>query len=193
MAKTPSNLETLPDIGDDSPAPRSGRSLMARLAVLLLVVVVVVVECVVAWLCLPSSSETAAMAGVVPKSASAAKKGEEAAKADEGEANPYGEVDLGEFSVTVYQPAASTTLRIDFKLFGSVPTENVKDFQRLFDESKHRFREQVLMTVRSAEMADLTDAHLGIVKRTILEKAKRIIGKPYLREVIVSDYSFIEQ
>jgi hypothetical protein len=41
----------------------------------------------------------------------------------------------------------------------------------------HRFRDQVIVTFRSAEMADLTDAGLGLMKRTILEKANRRCGK----------------
>ncbi len=73
------------------------------------------------------------------------------AKADEGDAPADVEVDLGEFSVTAFQPASNMTLRIDFHLFGSVSAENEKEFRRLLDENKHRFREQVLVTVRSAE------------------------------------------
>ncbi len=145
------------------------------------------------FLCLPKGGQTAAVAGVVAKPAANAKSPQREAKADEGDAPADVEVDLGEFSVTSFQPASNSTLRIDFHLFGSVSAENEKDFRRLLDENKHRFREQVLMTVRSAEMADLTDASLGLIKRTILDKARRTLGKPLLREVIVSDYSFIEQ
>ena len=38
------------------------------------------------------------------------------------------EVDLGEFTVTAYQPVSATTLRIDFHLFGTVVTKDAKDF-----------------------------------------------------------------
>jgi flagellar FliL protein len=61
------------------------------------------------------------------------------------------------------------------------------------EDNKHRLREQVLVTIRSADIGDLTDASLGLIKRLILERARKTLGKPLLREVIISDYSFIEQ
>ena len=46
-------------------APETGRrSLLARLAIPLFIAGVILVECAVAYLCIPSASETAAMAGV---------------------------------------------------------------------------------------------------------------------------------
>ncbi len=41
-------------------------------------------------------------------------------------------------------------------------------------------------------MADLTDPSLGLIKRTILDKARQILGKPLLLEVIIPDYSSLE-
>ena len=102
------------------------------------------------------------------------------------------EVDLKEYSVTIYQPASNSTLRIDFKLTGVVAAENKKEFDHLFELNQARFREQVMVAVRSAEMADLTDPSLGLIKRTILEKARHILGKPLLQELVISDYSSLE-
>jgi hypothetical protein len=47
--------------------------------------------------------------------------------------------------------------------------------------------------VRGAEITDLTDAGLGLMKRKILDRANRTLGKPLLQTVVVSDFSFIEQ
>ena len=84
-------------------------------------------------------------------------------------------------------------MRIDFHLFGTVKTENQKDFLKLMEENKHRFREQVLVTVRGAEITDLTDAGLGLMKRKLLDRANHTLGKPVLQTVVISDFSFIEQ
>jgi flagellar FliL protein len=51
----------------------------------------------------------------------------------------------------------------------------------------------VIVIVRSAEITDLTDAGLGLIKRKIMEKTNRMIGKSMLHSVIFSDFSFIEQ
>ncbi len=115
-----------------------------------------------------------------------------AEEAEEAEPPDTLEVDLGEFSVTVYQPVSNSTLRVDFHLFGTVPGEQGKEFAKLFEETKHRFRDQVLMIVRSAEMTDLTDAGLGLIKRRIQDRGNKLLGKPLLQSVIISDFAFIE-
>jgi hypothetical protein len=191
MAKTPN-----PDEAADGAAgaPASGfparKSMLGKLLVLGLVLVVVAVECIVAYLCIPTASSTAVAASNAAKPPADHKKGETEPGENEGDATV--EVDLKEYSVTIYQPASNSTLRIDFHLFGSVAKEDEKDFKHLFEENQARFREQVVVTVRSAEMADLADPSLGLIKRTILGKAKTILGRPLLKEVIVSDYSSLE-
>ena len=92
-----------------------------------------------------------------------------------------------------FQSTSNTTLRIDFHLFGTVKAESQKEFSKLMEENKHRFREQVLVTVRAADITELTDAGLGLMKRKILDRANHTLGKPLLETVVVSDFSFIEQ
>ncbi|GIX02109.1 MAG: hypothetical protein KatS3mg112_1046 [Thermogutta sp.] len=103
------------------------------------------------------------------------------------------EVDLGEFSVTSYQPTTQTTLRIDFHLWGTVDQSMEKDFQAAWAKANNRVRDQILVIVRSAELPDLTDAGLGLIKRKILEKVNHALGKPYLKSVVFSEFSFLEQ
>ena len=137
----------------------------------------IAVECAVAYLCLPTVGDTAAMAGAVGKAARGKGPGQETAA--DAEAVPADvEVDLGEFCVTALQPTANLTLRIDFHLYGSVGADTEKEFKHLLEDNKHRFREQVLVTIRSADITDLTDPNLGLVKRLILEKAHKTLGKP---------------
>jgi flagellar FliL protein len=190
MASAPSTTGELLEAGGGEPPPRR-RSLLPKLLAIALVLAVIAAECAVAYLCLPTPSETAAMAGGMNKAGAGKAADRETADA-EGSPGDV-EADLGEFSVTALQPTANMTLRVDFHLYGSVAAENEKEFKRLLEDNKHRFREQVLVTVRSAEIGDLTDPSLGLVKRMILERAAKTLGKPLLREVIISDYSFVEQ
>jgi hypothetical protein len=103
------------------------------------------------------------------------------------------EVDLEQFSVTAHQPASNTTTRIEFHLIGAVAAGDKEEFEKLLAANRFRIREQVLVTVRSAEGADLADPGLGLIKRRILEKTNALLGKPLLRAVIVSDFSYLEQ
>lgn len=103
------------------------------------------------------------------------------------------EVDLGEFALTSFQPTSNTTLRIDFHLYGAVDQAQIEEFKVLYEEKKHRFRDQVLAILRKSEITDLTDAGLGLIKRKILAKTKTLFGRDCLREIIFSDFSFMEQ
>jgi flagellar basal body-associated protein FliL len=174
-------------------AAESKPSILGKVKILLFVIAVIAAECVVAYLYLPSASEAASLAsaqlGVRPKPEAAPETTEEA----EGQSADHVEVDLGSFTVTAFQPVSNTTLHITFRLYGAVKPQDAKDFGKRMEENQHRFREQVIVTVRSANITDLTDAGLGLVKRTIQDKANRSLGKPYLQAIIFSEFSFIEQ
>jgi len=123
-----------------------------------------------------------------------AQKGESASPGEHsGDPPDQVEIDLEQFSVTAHQPDSNTTMRIEFHLFGVVSGADQEEFEKLLKANQHRFREQVLVTVRSAEGTDLADAGLGLIKRQILEKTNALFGKPLLKAVIVSQFSYMEQ
>jgi hypothetical protein len=103
------------------------------------------------------------------------------------------EVDLGQYALTSHQPATNRTLLVDFHLYAIVASEDEAAFRQRFEQNKHRFREQVIVTMRGAETADFADPGLGLIKRLILEKSNAVLGKPLLRSVIFSEFTFLEQ
>jgi len=106
---------------------------------------------------------------------------------------PIQEIDLGQFSVSEFQPLSNTTLRIDFHLIGTVHEEDFGELEVELAKHKHRFREDVNSTVRGSNVEDLTDTGLGLIKRKILDKTNRRLGKPYLKSIHFSDFSFLQQ
>ncbi len=190
----PEQQQAPPEAPPPEAAPAARPSLFGRLKVIGFVAVVVSVECLAAYLYLPGPGETAALAG-----ASMATPVEEPAMPGESEESGESqvveevEVDLDTFTVTSYQAATNTTLRIDFHLFATVAAEDQQEFLDWLQANRHRFRDQVIVTVRASEITDLTDAGLGLIKRKVLDKTNRSIGKPLLRSVIFSDFSFLEQ
>lgn len=175
---------------DEAPAGKSPMVTVAKIAAF--VIVILTVEGLIAFLFIPSAGDVSAMAE--------ARYGSEESAADpvaqlseDNDNEPTTEIDLEDYSVTAYQPLSNTTLRIDFHLYGTVPESRKAEFEKLFDESKHRVREQVIVTIRSSEITDLTDAGLGLIKRKLHDKINRTIGKTIVKTVIVSDFSFVEQ
>jgi flagellar basal body-associated protein FliL len=208
--ETPSPAPVAPAPAAPAPEKKGKSSLLTRLVVLSFMLAVIGGECLVACLYLPSVSASAPAAD--------AHAPEDAAHEEEPQ-TPHAlkrEVDLGKYSITSFQPASNTTLLIDFHLFGTVAADDgassdgghgghgggahgekapaVDDeFTRQFEKNKHRMRDQVITIVRSAEITDFADPSLGLIRRKILEKSNRTLGKPLLEEVIFSDFSLVEQ
>lgn len=199
-------------------AAPSKSSMLTKIVVLAFMVAVIGGECLVACFYLPSMSAATPAAAT-----ETAEHSEEAADEEAEQAAPKREVDLGRYSITSFQPASNSTLLIDFHMYGTVagdaseaaapPAEehgghgdshggghgggetpaSDDEFTRLFEKHKHRLRDQVIVIVRSAEMTDFADPSLGLIRRKILEKSNRLLGKPLLEEVIFSDFSLVEQ
>lgn len=168
-----------------------------KLVVLGLIAAVIGAECLFAYVYVSIATDKAA-AG---EGGASTKHGDAAAHAKDGESGSDAagsesgerEIDLGEFSLTAFQPASNTTLLIDFHLYGTIQGEEEHGFGEHYEANKHRIRDQVITTIRSAELADLTDPGLGLIKRQILEKTNRALGKPLLHGIVFSDFLVVEQ
>jgi flagellar FliL protein len=183
---------------EQEPAPRKKGGIFTIIKAVAFVSVIVVLEIVAAAMLAPSAQETEKLA----KQIAAASTGDDThAEAEEHHDaheehhahDELSEVELGSFNVTRYNPTTKTTLAIDFELYGAVLKDEVTEFHHVFEHSKARVREQVTMTLHSAESADLQDAGLGLIKRRILEKTNRALGQPLLKEVLFSKFSYVER
>ena len=187
-------------------APTSKRSgLFWKIVVLGLILAVIGAECLFAFVYVTMATEksphseatTSAAKPVKHEAAHGEAPEKEAGKAGEhGETGVVGEeqeIDMGEYSLTAFQPASNTTLLINFHLYGTIAGEDEHFFAANYEANKHRIRDQVLTTIRSAEIADLTDPGLGLIKRQILEKTNRALGKPILQGIVFSDFVAVEQ
>jgi flagellar FliL protein len=181
---------------EESTAPAQAHtrgSVTMKLLVLAFVLAVIVTECLVAYLLIPAASSSEMQAGAnapTPRDKAAPK--DEKKDRDKDQTAEQVEVDLGEFTVTAFQPTSNSTLRLALHLFGTVPATDTVEFNARMKDAQHRFREAVIVTLRGAEVSDLTDAGLGLLKRTILEKTNAMLGKPLMKMVIFSDFSFVE-
>ena len=200
-------------------AASAKKGLSGKLKIGIVLAVVVGAQCVLAWLLFPAG-EHAEEAESKHEA-----KSEAGAAFDPSAEDPHAErreVDLGRFSVTSVDSGSSTTLLIDFHLYGAVlaePAEHAAEsadehgeghgdghgkkeegepvdnsrFGRLLAKNKHRFRDQVIVVIRNAQMSELSDPALGLIKRQILAKTNSLLGEPLLKEVIFSDFAVVQQ
>ena len=175
---------------NETSAPAENSSSKGKLLAAAIVSVVIIAESVTAFLIFPSAEEAAALAHTRLGESEDPNESMDGEGPDE---NPSSEVALGDFTVSAYQPASNTTLRIDLSIYGLVREEDADEVASLQARTERRLREQVIVTLRSAELTDLSDPGLGLIKRKILEKTNRSFGKPLLQEIIINDFSFVEQ
>jgi short subunit fatty acids transporter len=179
--------------------------IMTLVKALAAISVLVLLQLVGVSMLIPSAEETTKIAEKLA-SADAAHEAEEenAATVDHEEhaknaghggksAHDMHEVKLGSYHVVTFNTDTGKSLNIDFELYGTVLAKEEQEFTHLFEANKVRLREQILVTVRGTDVTDLSDPDLGLLKRQILEKTNRTLGKPLLSEAIFSKFSFIER
>ncbi|HEY2760697.1 MAG TPA: flagellar basal body-associated FliL family protein [Pirellulales bacterium] len=192
-----------PIVAEEAASPPTGKPLLKRLKAAGIISAIVVVQCLMAYFLFPKGSENTASASL--------KKERDIATAEAAKKPPptppdQTEVDLGAFNLTVYNPKSNSNLLIDFHLYGTVagsaPSGEKKEeadeddaakLERMLKGHKHRFRDQVIMTVRNSQMTDLADPGLGLLKRQILGKTNALLGDSLLKEIIFSDFVVVEQ
>jgi len=181
---------------NDTPeAPPSATwSMVAKIKVLGILGAIVMLECVVAYMMLPSGGDPELLR---QRYADKAREGVEVlpedAELDPLPASDQTELFIGQFAVTSFQPVTNTSLRIDFNLYGITAKGDSADLETILEEHTHRIRDQIIVTVRSADLEMLNDPMLRSLKRRIRDKINQIASKPLLRGVIVSDFSLMEQ
>ena len=198
----------------DAGLKKSGLSGKLKIAGIL--AAIVALQCLLAWFLLPGADPASAAAETKKDKGHAADK--HGAHAEDPDAERR-ECDLGKFSITSIDPSTNTTLLIDFHLYGAVLSEPEHEnagaaeghddghgkkngdaepedhskFGKLLKKNKHRFRDQVIVIIRNAQMSDLSDPALGLIKRQILAKTNSLFGEPLLKEVIFSDFAVVQQ
>lgn len=185
---TPAPALTAPDSATASKPGGMGK----KIKIAGIVLAVTLVECAAMYLYFPSNNASGAPSQPQTQAQPELVVSEDS-EDSKNKASEQVEVKLGEFRVTAYQPLSNVTLRIDFQLYGTIASPDQEEFKTLMESKGHRFREQVIVTIRSADLTDLTDAGLGLLKRRILTTTNKTLGKPLLHTVVFSDFSFIEQ
>lgn len=158
----------------------------------------VVVQVVAAAFVIPSPQDTEKLA----RDLALAKKGDEfdasaSDEAVESEAvdpdEDLREMPLGQFSITRYNVEADKTVNIDFEVYATVLASEEDEYVDLYATNQNRIREQINLTIHGAEPSDLNDKGLGLIKRKILERTNRALGKPLVREVFLTRFNFVQR
>ena len=178
-------------------APRRKSGIMSLVKALAFVSVIVLLEVGAATAFLPTAEETRRIGEELAR-APHGDEGEDGAGAKDGhgddEAHPSShEVSLGAYHVVAFNPSTGASMNIDFELFGVVLATEEAEFAERYLLHERRLNEQVTIAIRGMQSSDFTDPGLGLIKRVILEKVNRALGKTIVREAVFSEFSFAER
>jgi flagellar FliL protein len=166
---------------------------MGKLAIALFMTSVIVGECVFAYVMFPDPKEIARHAmEKIQDDLRVKKKDEDSDEGNDEEAKSL-EVKLGDFDITAFQAASNTSVRISFNLFATLNESDESNFEDLKAEYEQRLRDKIIFEIRNADVSDLTDPGLGLIKRRILEKSNLLFGKSILKSVVFGNFAFVEQ
>ena len=181
-------------MADETPQTKGPSAIMALIKSGVIVGVLVVIEMVAAAMLIPSAHETERLAKQMARAA----RGEEAAATEEEDGpalqlEDTREVELLTDSITRFNPKTDATLNVQFAVYGIVLADELDEFNTQYEANMNRIKEQIHLTLHGTETANLTSDGLGLIKRQILEKTNRAIGRPIVREVIFSRINFVER
>jgi hypothetical protein len=176
------------------PPAKAGGSMLGKLVVALFMGAVIVTEMIAFYCLFPDADKVASLAEekIAKKLATKVVDGDEDEGKGKGDKKLI-EVDVGRFDISVHHAAANMTIRVSFELFGTVRDDDKLEFQSLKDASLNRLRDKIIFEIRNAESSDITDPGLGLIKRRILEKSNSVLGKPLLKSVMFSNFTYAEQ
>lgn len=111
---------------------------------------------------------------------------------DEGTGTDAAEEPLGEpYNCTNNKEESMMHLR--FKVAAVVKTNDAVQFRESVTKHKNRIRQAIEKIFRSAERDELNDANLNALKRSMKEEVNKVLRKSYVDEIVVYDFSMIEQ
>jgi hypothetical protein len=180
-------------------APRGASGVMKLVKAIAFVSVIVLLEVAAAMAILPSPEDTRRIGMNLANSSAAGESADQEGESDgetaqdQHESAPTREVSLGVYHVVSFNPSTGASMNIDFELFGVVLADDEAEFAERFLLHEKRLNEQVTIAIRGMQSADFTDPGLGLIKRIILEKVNRALGKTIVREAIFSEFSFSER
>lgn len=172
---------------------------MTLVKALAFVSIVILLEIVAASMLIPDADATQAIAEDLAEAKQAdleAVEELEPGESADDESSPLGkmvEVHLDSHHIRHTSAETGSSMTVNFDLWGTVLADDAGEFDELYATNQQRINEQVTITVRGMEVTDFADPSLDLIKRKILEKTNRALGKPLLNDALIVDFSFVER
>ena len=103
------------------------------------------------------------------------------------------EKDLGEYDITIHDSKSGTTYAVDCTVVCTINEDDKSDFEKLYEVNQYRVREQIMIQFREANIEDLAEKQLGLIKKRISKNINELFDGKMLREVHLPEFNYYQQ
>ena len=103
------------------------------------------------------------------------------------------EKELGEYDVTIHDSKSGTTYAVDCTVVCTINEDDKSDFEKLYEVNQYRVREQIMIQFREANIEDLAEKQLGLIKKKISKNINNLFDGKMLREVHLPEFNYYQQ
>jgi hypothetical protein len=103
------------------------------------------------------------------------------------------EKDLGKYDITIHDSKSGTTYAVDCMVVCTIDKDDDKTFVKMYKDNQYRVREQIMIQFREANIEDLAEKQLGLIKKKISKNINNLFDGKMLREVHLPEFNYYQQ
>ena len=103
------------------------------------------------------------------------------------------EKDLGKYDITIHDSKSGTTYAVDCMVVCTINKDDDKTFVKMYEDNQYRVREQIMIQFREANIEDLAEKQLGLIKKKISKNINNLFDGKMLREVHLPEFNYYQQ
>ena len=171
---------------------------MGKFLIVGIIAAVIVIETSLAFIFIPDSKQVTAQFRKEIRDELAEEYGGASAKkllGDKGkEKEELLEKELGVYDITIHDSKSLTTYAVDCEVVCTISKNDAKAFDDLYENNKYRVREKIMIQFREANIEDLAEKQLGLIKKRISKNINDLFRDgEMIREVYLPVFNYYQQ
>ena len=170
---------------------------MGKFLIVGIIAAVIVIETSLAFIFIPDSKQVTAQFREEIRDELAEEFGGASAKellGDKGkEKEELLEKELGVYDITIHDSKSGTTYAVDCMVVCTIDKDDDKTFVKMYKDNQYRVREQIMIQFREANIEDLAEKQLGLIKKKISKNINNLFDGKMLREVHLPEFNYYQQ
>ena len=168
---------------------------MGKFVIVGIIAAVIVIETSLAFIFIPDSKKvTAQFRKDIKKELVEEFEGDEDLLGEKGnEEEKLIEKELGTYDITIHDSKSGTTYAVDCTVVCTINEDDTTIFDEMYEDNQYRVREKIMIQFREANIEDLAEKQLGLIKKRISKNINDLFDGKMLREVHLPEFNYYQQ